>query len=68
MARSKRKDAKVGKRSPPTRQIAIRLPPDLIERIDSYAERLQEKVPGIPITRTAAIRALLEHALSKKNL
>lgn len=68
MARSKRKGTKSGKASAPTKQIAIRLPPDLIDRIDAYAEQLQEKVPGVSITRTAAIRDLLEHSLSAQNL
>jgi predicted transcriptional regulator len=51
----------------PTQQIAIRLDPDVISRLDAIATKLSR--PGLSITRTDAIRvALLNglHAIEKE--
>ena len=42
---------------------AFRLPPDLLARIDAYAERLRQEAPWADVTRAHAVRALLTLAL-----
>lgn len=44
--------------------VALRLPRELLERIDGYAERLREETPGMRATRTDAIRILVSKALA----
>jgi hypothetical protein len=48
--------------SPESFQVAIRLPKDLVDWIDAYAEELNEARPGLKVTRSSAIRILLEQA------
>lgn len=57
--------AKTGrpKSNAPKALTAFRLPPELIARIDAYAERLQREAPWSNATRADAVRALLTHAL-----
>jgi len=45
--------------------ISIRLPLDLIKRLDDYAEQLRSSTPGINVTRTDAARAIITHGLSE---
>jgi predicted transcriptional regulator len=59
-------DGKAGKRRrgrpklASTKQlVAIRLPPDLLARIDEYAEELRRTTPWASGTRAEAVRALL---------
>jgi hypothetical protein len=42
---------------------AFRLPPELLARIDAYAERLRQEAPWADATRADAVRALLTAAL-----
>jgi predicted DNA-binding protein len=49
----------------PTTQLAIRLPPELIERLDAHAERMNREHPGLGATRTDAVRTLLTAALDR---
>jgi predicted transcriptional regulator len=42
---------------------AFRLPPDLLKRVDVYAERLQRETPWSTVTRADAVRALPTRAL-----
>ncbi len=51
------------KSASPKTLTAFRLPPDLIARIDGYAERLREQTPWANVTRADAVRALLVQAL-----
>ncbi len=44
---------------------AFRLPPELLARIDAYAERLRAEVPWSNATRADAARALLTYALDR---
>jgi hypothetical protein len=46
-----------------TAVIWVRLPTDLIRRLDAYAEELRAITPGVSITRTDAARAILTNAL-----
>ena len=46
-----------------TIQVAFRLPEELLERIDAYADRLSKATPGLTITRADAARMLLTQAL-----
>jgi Arc/MetJ-type ribon-helix-helix transcriptional regulator len=43
--------------------IALRLPAALRDRVDRHRERLGAAVPGVPLTRSDALRALLTAAL-----
>jgi broad specificity phosphatase PhoE len=52
------------KATEPGEQIAIRLPKELVARIDRHAERLAEQNPGLAFTRSDAIRTLLTRALN----
>ncbi|MCM2256568.1 MAG: ribbon-helix-helix domain-containing protein [Vicinamibacteria bacterium] len=45
-------------------QTGIRLPADLLARVDAYAEQLKALVPWANPTRADAIRALLGQALA----
>ena len=45
--------------------ISIRLPLDLIKRLDDYAAQLKSSTPGINVTRTDAARAILTRGLSE---
>jgi hypothetical protein len=47
-------------------QIVARLPADLIERVDAYAERLGEEL-SITVSRNDAIRKLLEEGLAAQH-
>ena len=46
-----------------TTQLAFRLPDSLVARVDAYAKRLNAVTPGLDVTRTDAVRALLTQAL-----
>jgi uncharacterized protein (DUF4415 family) len=47
-----------------TIQVAIRLDPETVARIDLYADQLRTEIPGVTVTRSAAIRALILQALT----
>ena len=46
-----------------TRQIAFRLEPSLVKRLDAHAKRMTEATPGLEFTRVDALKALLAPAL-----
>lgn len=46
--------------------LAVRLPHDLISKIDLYVNQLQEDFPGLNITRADAIRQLLTTGLNSE--
>ena len=39
--------------------LAVRLPDDLVERVDKYIDHLRDELPGLNISRADAIRQLL---------
>ena len=39
--------------------LAVRLPDDLVERIEKYCERLKADLPGFNVSRADAVRQLL---------
>jgi hypothetical protein len=41
----------------------VRLPDDLLQRIDRYLERINRDTPGLNLKRADAIRTLLTQAL-----
>lgn len=43
--------------------VAAKFPPELRDRIDAYAAQLAAEVPGIEVTRSAALRRLVELGL-----
>ena len=47
-----------------TRQVGIRLEPDQISRLDAFARRREQDTPGLTVTRTDAVKVLLEHGLA----
>lgn len=47
----------------PSTQVAIRLSPDLVRRLDEHQKRILTKMPFMDVTRTDAIRDLLMKAL-----
>lgn len=47
----------------PTQQAAFRLSTSLLERLDSYAERLRREQPGMTVSRSDVVRLLLTRAL-----
>jgi hypothetical protein len=44
--------------------VGFRLPDSIIARIDAYSRHVEAKVPGVKLSRSNAIRALLELALT----
>jgi two-component sensor histidine kinase len=46
-----------------TTQFGFRLPDELVERLDSYVERMKEGTPGLGFTRADAVRVLLTAGL-----
>lgn len=48
-----------------TPTVTMRLPPELMERVDAYAKRVTTET-GIEVNRTAAIRALVLAGLEVK--
>lgn len=48
-----------------TKQITLRLPVGLVERLNAHAQRLMAQHPGVHVSRTDAIRALLLDGLDK---
>lgn len=51
-----------------TKQMGLRLPEELIDRLDVYVDKLKENLPGIEFTRSDAIRTLLEKALQQEGI
>ena len=48
-----------------TPTVTMRLPPQLIERIDAYAARVAKQT-GVEVSRTAAMKALVQTGLEVK--
>jgi hypothetical protein len=48
-----------------TPTVTMRLPQELIDRVDAYAKRVTDET-GVDVNRTAAIRALLAIGLDVK--
>jgi hypothetical protein len=47
-----------------TAVVSIRLPIDLVRRLDRYVDELRAVTPGVNVTRTDAARAILTRALA----
>jgi hypothetical protein len=45
--------------------VPFRLPPEIVERLDACAKRLQRDQPGFRVTRADALRSLLLKALDE---
>ena len=48
-----------------TTQVAFRLPNDLLQRVDAYADQMRRDVPGMNASRADAVRVLLNKALEE---
>lgn len=48
-----------------TKQLALRLPVELVARIEQHAARLRTATPGVRVTRADAARALLLEAVGE---
>ncbi|MBI5493757.1 MAG: hypothetical protein HY904_01955 [Deltaproteobacteria bacterium] len=46
-----------------TQQVGIRLPEELVARLDQHVERMRAAQPGLEVTRADAVRVLLTKAL-----
>lgn len=46
-------------------QVAFRLDPDLVKRVDAYAKQLATEQPGLDFSRADAVRVLLTRALDQ---
>lgn len=55
-----------GKRRKPDVPITVRLPADLLERLDAEGASMSERNQGVKIARADVIRALLWRALNAK--
>jgi hypothetical protein len=44
-------------------QTGIRLPEDMLARIDAFAARMQKEQPGLDVTRAVAMRVLIAKGL-----
>ncbi len=51
-----------------TKQMGLRLPEELVVRLDRYLDKLREDLPGVELTRTDAIRTLLEKGLQQAGI
>ena len=45
-------------------QVALRLPVDLLRRVDEHAKRMRVAHPGVDVRRSDAMRSLLSTALA----
>lgn len=46
-------------------QVAVRMTPDLLKRLDAHVERMREAQPGLEPNRADAIRVLLAEGLEQ---
>jgi hypothetical protein len=46
-------------------QLVVRLPGSLVGRVDAFAERMREELPGVRFARAEAVRVLLTRALDR---
>jgi metal-responsive CopG/Arc/MetJ family transcriptional regulator len=51
-----------------SKQMGLRLPQELIDRLDQYVDKLGEELPGVEFTRSDAIRTLIEQGLQKAGI
>lgn len=63
--RGKGAPAKPKPSEPPSLQVCVRLPLDLVARLDAFQERLQSEHPGLTIARADAVRVLLTRGLDE---
>lgn len=50
---------------PQDSRVAFRLPADILERVDRYADKLARENPGMRVSRSDAVRMLLTRALDQ---
>ena len=50
-------------KQPKTIQVAFRLEPELVARLDKHAERMTQAMPGLTFSRVDALKALVVPAL-----
>jgi hypothetical protein len=46
-------------------QLVVRLPGSLVGRVDAFAERMRDELPGVRFARAEAVRVLLTRALDQ---
>jgi hypothetical protein len=51
-----------------SRQLAIRLPLELLAQVDRYTEHMNEQHPGFDVSRADAVRVLLFKALALEGI
>lgn len=47
------------------KQVAFRLPSELVDRLDEYAEQVRRENPGMRVTRADVVRMLLSRGLAR---
>ena len=61
MAASTKRAQRLGNDS----QLVVRLPGELVSRVDQFAERMRAELPGTRFARAEAVRVLLSRALDQ---
>jgi hypothetical protein len=51
----------------PSIPVYLRLPPELAQQVDEFADRMKKEVAGLKLSRPDAIRMLLERALAAEH-
>ena len=46
-------------------QLVVRLPQDMLDRVDAFTERMQRELPGSFVRRAEAVRMLLIRGLNE---
>ena len=60
-----RRKAKRGLDGHQDAQLVVRLPQELLDRLDAYAERMRTEMPGARFKRAEAVRVLLTRSLDE---
>jgi hypothetical protein len=51
-----------------SKQMGLRLPVEIIERLDRYLDKLGAELPGVKLSRSDAIRTLIEQGLQRAGI
>lgn len=65
MTTKSQKGKRVEAAEPKTVSVSVRLPVDLLERLDAHHARLAAALPGLGISRADTVRVLLTKALDE---
>ncbi len=57
--------AKRARPEPPSTQVGVRFPTELLSRLERYTERLKRERPGLSVTRADVVRMLVHERLDQ---